>query len=64
MSIEINTCRSCGAVIIWLLTKTGKSMPVDASSVQAQKGALIYDPEKGHISHFSTCPQAKRWKRK
>ena len=27
-------CRSCGAPIVWILTRAGKSMPCDAAPVQ------------------------------
>ncbi len=33
------TCRSCGAVIFWIKTAAGKSMPCDADGT----------------SHFATC---------
>ncbi len=55
-------CRTCGAPIIWLKTKTGKSMPVDAGTVK--RPVSIYDPELGHMTHFGTCPQAKDWSHK
>lgn len=54
-------CRSCGARIVWLKTKTGKSMPVDAPSTNQDD--LEYDHER-HVSHFGTCPDAKRWSKK
>lgn len=29
----MSACRSCGAAVVWGLTKTGKRMPVDAAPV-------------------------------
>lgn len=52
-------CRSCGKALVWLLTAKGKWMPVNADSVQGEQD--LYDPEKGHITHFADCPQSKRW---
>lgn len=40
-------CRSCGAPVLWVMTKGGKRAPLDRD---------------GH-SHFATCPQADQWRR-
>lgn len=62
-------CESCGALIVWFRTKTGKRMPVDESSTQPTDAAHQLDlkmpsrPEGRHVSHFSTCPQANDWRR-
>jgi len=68
-------CRSCGAPIIWALTKSGKPMPVtrrDGGNVELEP--VSDDPSDGftarivpdgcgaYVSHFATCPQAKRWR--
>lgn len=60
------TCRSCGAVIVWLRTASGKSMPVDAASVteRLDAGTVLFDPVVGHVSHFATCIDADRFRRK
>lgn len=52
-------CRSCGAIIVWMKTKSGKNMPVDYSSVPPDD-PFVFDPERGHISHFATCPNANK----
>ena len=39
-------CRGCGAVVTFVLTKNGKRMPTDPDGK----------------SHFSTCPQANRFR--
>lgn len=72
MSLTIVKCRSCGADIIWLMTKNAKRMPVNAGpEVVEHESAIpgrnptppIFDP-KVHKSHFGTCPEAKRWSTK
>lgn len=68
----MKTCRSCGAEIIWTETMNGKKMPVDAKPVQGF--VLVRDeldpsstpraiPEKIHLSHFATCPNADQHRR-
>lgn len=50
-------CRSCGKLIVWMKTKNGKNMPVNAET--AKFGDRLFDQSKGHVSHFSDCPNAK-----
>lgn len=65
---EITTCRGrppnydngCGAEIVWLTTKQNKKMPVDAASVERDDD--FYEPGR-HVPHWSTCPNAKEFKR-
>lgn len=46
---DMGTCRSCGAMVVWVLNpKTGKRPPYNADGT----------------SHFATCPQAPSWKGK
>lgn len=51
----VKRCRACDAPIVFLRTKAGKLMPVDA-------GAVLHDDyqfdHKRHVSHFATCPEA------
>ena len=54
-------CRSCGAAIIFLPTKAGKKMPIDFETVEA--GDVAFDPKK-HRSHFATCPDAAKYRKK
>jgi hypothetical protein len=54
-------CRSCQAAIIWFKSATGKNVPIDASSVQP--GDQVLDTSR-HISHFATCPDADKFRRK
>lgn len=43
-----DSCRSCGAVISWFITPRGKSAPLNPDGT----------------SHFATCPQADRWRKR
>lgn len=65
MSVE--QCRSCKKPVVWVVTKNGKSMPVDAESATEDERKLFgirpeHDPKR-HISHFATCPQSKDWRK-
>lgn len=54
-------CRNpqCHVLLVWLPTKTGRHMPVEAASVGPQD--RVYDPEK-HQEHWSKCTGAKKFK--
>lgn len=54
-------CRSCGQYIVFLPTSRGSTMPVDANSVT--EGDELFDP-KEHISHFYTCPDADKFRKR
>lgn len=58
---RIVRCSSCRARIIWLKTRTGKNMPVDADTVEPQD--TEFHPESDHVSHFATCPNADQHRR-
>ena len=53
-------CHSCHAPIVWLTTRAGKHMPVDAAGVLADDRQ--FDSTR-HISHFATCPNANQHRR-
>ena len=55
------TCKSCGREIVWLKTKNGKNMPVNADTIQEKE--TVYDHKIGHISHFSTCRDADKFRK-
>lgn len=70
-------CRSCGAPVRWVPTEAGRSMPLDAEpsdrgNVELRAGvAVVVDPdqptltgEPRYVAHFSTCPDADRWRRR
>jgi hypothetical protein len=58
---RIRRCSSCGARIVWLVTKNLKHIPVDADTVNPGDEKLELPR---HISHFATCPDAKKFRRK
>ncbi len=62
MKASIVKCRSCGAKMIWMRTKAGNSMPVDWDVKFIDD--TEYSKPAGHISHFSSCPHADRFRRK
>lgn len=73
------TCRGCGAQILWVVTQKGKAMPCNPYVIcftpcggpetfvtpdgKVVRGKRSTDGEIGYISHFATCPQAKRFKK-
>lgn len=57
---RIVRCRSCRARIVWLVTDTGKKIPVDADTVEATDELFVWGR---HITHFKTCPHANDWRR-
>ena len=54
-------CSSCGAPIVWFKTAAGNWMPVNAETV-TPADALLDLPR--HISHFATCKNADKHRRK
>ena len=72
------TCRSCNAEITWVKMASGKSMPLDPEGEHLNGGDrpfTIFDSEGnsmkvepgetvfGHLSHFSSCPNADKHRR-
>ncbi|MGH9641472.1 MAG: hypothetical protein ACRD3Q_03520 [Terriglobales bacterium] len=56
---RIVRCRACQARIIFLESPaTGKRVPVDADTVEADDQA--YDSSR-HVSHFTTCSDPNRF---
>lgn len=66
----ITACRSCGAKIFFARTPAMKDMPLDAKPVRI----IMVDPLKAgetqhtmrwgsaFVSHFSTCPEADKFR--
>ena len=58
-------CKGCGAEIVWIKTANGKMMPLDSKEKMyycAINGEWrIY---RGREAHWSTCPNADRFKKK
>jgi hypothetical protein len=70
-------CKSCGAPIVWAVSSKGRALPLDPEP--SPKGNLSLDsgtPPKARVvqphglegplytSHFATCPNAKKHRRK
>ena len=64
--------KACGKEICFLKTSKGNTMPVNAESISqddkdfinSNLGDILFNPKKGHISHFVDCPEAKKFRRK
>lgn len=75
-----DTCKACGAPIVWAKTAaTGKAIPLDTEptpdgNIFLKDGKAHYLTKNGveqtladfdrYKSHFATCPQAARFRRK
>lgn len=71
----MNTCRSCGAPIMWAATPKGRRMPMDPEPTPAGNRQLVdraglaplslavdatTPPEvPRYTAHFATCPNAQ-----
>ena len=77
--MKITSCNGCGADIYFIKLTSGKFNPVDIDKYDIQDNLvnpeLIVVSEKGevgklknlttgYISHFSTCPKAKNFRKK
>lgn len=75
----MSKCRSCGAPVRWVKTRTGALMPIDEApdpagnvGIDKEGVAVILAREKlkqgwGGLlyrSHFATCPNAKQHRRR
>ena len=66
----MSRCKSCGAEIAWVTTTNGKKMPIDIKQktimtpVPVNAIDVRYAAITGHESHFATCPNADRHRRK
>lgn len=69
--MQVGTCSGCGAAIVWVVTRAGKRMPVDA---KPEKRVVLDDvhatgePPQAqvvdtYVSHFATCPKAQRFRK-
>jgi len=63
-------CKSCGKPIVFLRTEKGKMIPVNSDTVDVVdiKGTPVcvdeYFDHKRHVSHFSDCPAADKFRKK
>jgi len=68
--MQIQNCKKCNKEIIFLKTKKGSFMPVDADSLSDSDliGISVNEPVEyrhgEHISHFATCPNATDFRSK
>lgn len=65
----MNTCRGCGKAILWGETQTGAKIPLDNTvpiyRLEWQTNRMVaIREEKAFVSHFVTCPQRDRFKKK
>lgn len=58
---RITRCRSCNKQIVFLKTRNGKAMPVDADTVEPSDQE--FDQQR-HKSHFASCPKADKHRRR
>lgn len=68
----ITKCKKCEAEIVFRLTASERTIPLDAAPTDATKGAfvivngqrcetyapLLHGDHERHLSHFATCPNA------
>jgi hypothetical protein len=54
---KVSKCRSCQAPIVWMQTRSGKKMPVDAEGLT--DADEVFSKAK-HSSHWDTCPNAEQ----
>lgn len=66
---NLSYCNSCHAAIAFLETKKGNQMPVNSDSLSTEdltilsNGGSINFRFGEHISHFATCPEAKKFRK-
>jgi hypothetical protein len=58
---QITHCRSCGAQIIFLRMPSGKLHPTNSETVEEDEVDFVWGK---HVSHFATCPEADRWRKR
>jgi len=59
----VKICDGCPARIYWIVTPKGKKMPVDCYAGAGCEVPTDQRPGRG-VSHFITCPDADRFRRK
>ncbi len=59
--MEEGRCRSCGAPVVWIYGATRRMIcNPEVLAVITDEGLVV----RGRESHFSTCPDANKWRRK
>lgn len=74
--LPTSPCRSCGSLVVWAMTDSGRWMPVDRlpdergtlrlwtdayNNLHVQHDALA---PRRHRPHFATCPDAESWRKR
>jgi hypothetical protein len=49
---DAGICKGCGEGVVWIITKNGKRAPMN----------LKPNEDNRPVSHFATCPMAKRFR--
>jgi hypothetical protein len=65
-------CRSCGASITWAeMVSSGKRMPFDGEIVAVKteqpgigERQIEHVDTTVNLSHFATCPDSEKWRRR
>lgn len=58
--IEIDRCKSCGADVIWIQSETKRYIcNPRILTLITDSGDVV----RGRESHFSTCPDADKWRK-
>jgi len=52
---SLDTCRSCGAAIVWKKTTNEKWIPLSVATTE-ERGGVKYA-----LTHFSDCPESREW---
>lgn len=64
-SMHSGECRSCRAQVIWATTyPNNKSVPIDVGHKITPTELINISHVDTSASHFSTCPDAKRWNKR
>jgi hypothetical protein len=66
MDRQIAHCKSCGAEIVWGVTRNMRRIPLDAEPVAQRPGLFRFVGQQSvvenvgwlYVSHFATCPDA------
>ena len=55
---KVESCRSCGASIIWIRTRRGKALPLSVATIERRDGRAFA------LAHFADCPDSKDWSKR
>lgn len=67
---ELGRCRSCHAEVEWVVLTSGHRHPLNRGAVATYDHELLDGKvvdrvsTEHHASHFETCPDAAKWKRR